>query len=444
MWLIRRRVKLEKVNDMLSIKILYILIILIDTAVPLIIWPRGQDYFYYPKIITIYGILAVSVLVLVFSIIKRKIKLKITNTIIIAGFYVSWAFLSAILSKYRTQSFWGSNLRCEGAVAMGAYFLILYLSFLCCDYKVNLNIIFVLILISGSMISIYALLQYFGIDIVPRDYIRERWVYISFSTLGNPDFLGSYLCLIFPLPLCYYLTCKKNKTILIALNILLFSAIVCTRARSTWLGAAVSILFIIFIVVRKDSEKIKRIVFLGFLLAAVAVILDQVHNNLIFTKLHMFVSDFKNIVERDNMLHAGSQRLFIWERTLRYVFKSPITGSGPDTFGRVFKMTRQEAMQYFNAYNIYVDKAHNEFLQIIVTMGFPSLFFYLTLLIMAARRGYKKIMSDRDNIALISVYTGVLSYVVQSFFNISVVSVAPLYWSMLGFLISLSDPPSQI
>lgn len=430
---------MDKIKGFFSIKGLYISIILIDSVVPLIIWPYGRDYFYYPKIITIYGILIISMLVLVISTIKRRIKLVFTYALVLPSLYILWAFLSAILSKYRGQSFWGSDLRWEGAVAMGAYFFILYLSFLCCNYKMNLNILFMIILASGAIISAYALMQYFGIDIVPRDYIREKWVYVSFSTLGNPDFLGSYLCLIYPLSLCYYLTCKKNKAMFMALNILLFSAIVCTRTRSTWMGVAVSTIFIIITVVKKDLKRIKSIVFLGFLLAAVVIILNEVHSSLIFSKLHMIISDFKIIVEKDNMLHAGSQRLFIWKRTMEYIFRSPLIGSGPDTFSRVFKMTSQESMEYFNSYNIYVDKAHNEFLQIAVTMGFPALIFYLAFLFSIVRNGLRKIMTEADNTMLIGIFSGVLSYIVQSFFNISVVSVAPLYWSMMGFLISLSN-----
>lgn len=425
--------------DIFSIKTIYIFIILIDSVVPLIIWPRGQDYFYLPKIVSIFFLLLLSIFILIFSIWKRKIELKFSLTLLPIFLYIAWAFLSAVLSKYRAQAFWGGYLRWEGAVAMGAYLLILYLSFLCGRYKMDLNIIVKFIFASAALISAYALLQYFGIDIIPRDYIRKRWVFVSFSTLGNPDFLGSYLCIVYPISLCYYLNCKKNKTIYLVLNILLFSAVVCTRARSTWVGTFISFLFIILVTAGKDSKKIRRTVFIGLIYAVIAVILNAVHNSLILSKLHMFITDFQIVVEKNNMLHAGSQRLFIWRRALDYIFRSPIVGSGPDTFGRVFKMSAAESMQYFNSYNVYVDKAHNEFLQIVITMGFPALIFYTVFLLLTAKQAFKKILNAKNNVLLISFFCSVLSYVVQSFFNISVVSTAPLYWSMLGFLLSLSN-----
>ncbi|HBM81942.1 MAG TPA: hypothetical protein DD426_14090 [Clostridiaceae bacterium] len=133
---------------------------------------------------------------------------------------------------------------------------------------------------------------------------------------------------------------------------------------------------------------------------------------------------------------AGSQRIFIWLRTMDYIFERPILGSGPDTFDKVFSMSPKEAKYHFGSQNIYVDKAHNEYLQIIVTTGFPSLFFYMVFLSIVYRKALKSLKYGNKNIYTLCFLGGVTAYIIQAFFNISVVSVAPLYWSLLGMLIS--------
>ena len=77
----------------------------------------------------------------------------------------------------------------------------------------------------------------------------------------------------------------------------------------------------------------------------------------------------------------------------------------------------------------YIDKAHNEYLHIAVTMGIPALLFYLAFIGMIVIKGIKRSSKHK----VIAMYTIVIiSYLVQAFFNISTIGIAPIFWFILG------------
>ena len=82
-----------------------------------------------------------------------------------------------------------------------------------------------------------------------------------------------------------------------------------------------------------------------------------------------------------------------------------------------------------------VDKAHNEYLQKLVTEGIFSFITYMTLLIMIFINSIKKLIKEKDNnVILICLVITFIAYSIQAFFNISVICVAPIYYIIMGLL----------
>jgi putative inorganic carbon (HCO3(-)) transporter len=103
----------------------------------------------------------------------------------------------------------------------------------------------------------------------------------------------------------------------------------------------------------------------------------------------------------------------------------------------------QSKYQEFTGKKIIVDKAHNEYLQIGVTLGLPALFFYLLILFDIYKKGINSLKQLKRKINEIEIYhtalfMAVLSYTVTALFNISVVPVAPVFWAILGLNIAVS------
>ena len=97
-----------------------------------------------------------------------------------------------------------------------------------------------------------------------------------------------------------------------------------------------------------------------------------------------------------------------------------------------WKALEKKQKKIFNKKSI-VDKAHNEYLQIAVTIGIPALLTYLTLIGIIL---FKSVRLSKSASFLIPLNIALISYLIQAFFNISVVSVAPLYWALLGVICS--------
>lgn len=460
---------MEKVKAFFSIKSLKVLILVIDSIVPLVVIPYGYDYFYYPKIIIIYILLAVSIFIALISVLLGNLKLKACSNTFLLMMFLFFVFLSFAFSPYKAQALWGRPARFEGLITYISYFLIYYLSYLCFEDDKDITMLLKFSFSSACIIAFIGILQYAGLNPIPRDNIRKAWHNTAFSTLGNPNFLGSYLSLIFPATLTFYISgeyevqCTEfsaaKKTVygilLLAANILLFTALLVTNTRSAWVGVLLSLLLISILQLikillksrnRRNYINIKPHRFypqrLAKALCAMAlslIILNSLSNGYVISRFKSIIIDYKTITSINDKSaleksSIGSERIFIWTRSMDYVFKRPLFGFGPDTFDKVFKMTPEEALHHFGSTNIYVDKAHNEYLQILITLGFPALILYLLFLFEIVFKSVRKLVNNKDNMLTCILLSGILSYIIQAFFNISVVSVAPLYWSFLGVL----------
>lgn len=141
-----------------------------------------------------------------------------------------------------------------------------------------------------------------------------------------------------------------------------------------------------------------------------------------------------SISEAREILHGriedsfGNHRVYIWRNALKaFPSDNPVIGSGPDTFWQVFP----NQAETIELYAIRFDKAHNEYLQILICQGIFGLLFYLVFL------GYLFIMTIPKafkNPLLMAVLAGFTGYSVQAFFNISLPIASQILWVMAGML----------
>lgn len=144
-----------------------------------------------------------------------------------------------------------------------------------------------------------------------------------------------------------------------------------------------------------------------------------------------FVFRAKSIVEDaiDKSEKSGSGRLLIWKITSDAIKKSPIIGTGLDTLqSRLLRDNFDGYTYYVNTKKAGIDKAHNEFLEYWACGGILTLISYVALIGVILTKLFKRREDDRCKIYFLMI----LGYVIQSFFNISVIGVAPLYWILLG------------
>ncbi|MDF2546496.1 MAG: hypothetical protein K0R93_1394 [Anaerosolibacter sp.] len=417
-----------------SDKILNNLLTMIISITPLIIAPFYMDYFYYPKMLFVY--VTASALSIIWFLNRKSNNIKIDLIEKMIVIYLILIVTSTFFSVNIGRSTWGNSYREEGIFAIIVYVFMFILVRRKYQFsKAHVSIL----LLSASLVALYGISQYFGYDPIPRDPFRVNWKGRAFSTMGNPNFLGAYLTLILPISAFAYVYSKK-AIYLIASGVLYLS-LLCTMTRGSWVGAFFSfIIFIWFSYRHKYSFKHLAIILSLFL---VITILVNIHSDgRVFGRFLTITKDMETVISQSSGYErAGANRIFIWERVIELIKLRPILGYGLETLGVVFTDTYREDIMTAYKRLIIFDKAHNEYLHIAVSTGIPSLLLYLAFVSSIV---YKAFKSEKNNPLIIPLLCSIIGYLVQAFFNISVVSVAYIYWMFLGILLKFSLDSSSV
>ena len=139
----------------------------------------------------------------------------------------------------------------------------------------------------------------------------------------------------------------------------------------------------------------------------------------------------------------GSARGYIWSRSLPLVKDNILLGSGPDTF--ILQFPQNDILAKYYAYgtpNMIVDKPHNLYLQIALNEGLIALIAFLLIMltyIVDSLKIYalKKEYSYAEGLGIAS-FLGVIAYLGAGIFNDSIISVAPVFWIVLGVGVALN------
>ena len=429
---IYKKLQLYEARNSKLDKVAKVTVILALSGIPAVFVPLGghTDHFYLPKVA------AMFVLVISFSVMlvinKMQLKDIIQKDKINMSLFIYLILLIASVYTAENKEFAiiGVPGRWEGLVTIMLYIFLFIVARL---YLTPDERLFKIILFTAIIVSIYGILQTMGIEPFPRDILRENWGSRAFSTMGNPNFLGSYMVLIIPISIYFYII-NKNITGLTA-YIILFYCLLCTNTRGAWLGTIASILAfaaIHYIYFRYNKEEFNRYIIL-FVITVLLLALYNFNTDGAFIDRFLSISRDANefLADGDRSDYTGAHRGFIWKRVVELIKARPLTGYGLENLGEAFKKYYTKDMIEFWGEVRYPDKAHNEYLHIAVTTGIPSLLIYSTMCFLIILKGLTRLKNCKIMLLILS---SVMGYMTAAFFNISVVSVAYVYWSFLGLL----------
>ena len=133
----------------------------------------------------------------------------------------------------------------------------------------------------------------------------------------------------------------------------------------------------------------------------------------------------------------GSNRGYIWSRTLPMMKETLLIGHGADTYSITFPQN-DYAGKYSVGFptNIIVDKPHNMYMGMVLGTGMLSLLALLTLfgiyLVQSFRLYYRAAYTDFLTYAGAGIFFGISGFLVAGLFNDSTVSVMPMFYGLLG------------
>ena len=306
-------------------------IVAIICITPLIIIPFALDIFYYPKILFVY----VTLVYMSINCFLHRSQ-EITNKSIstndkIIVIYLILIMISTALSSNVKTSLYGRIFREEGLFAISAYILLFLFSSRYYQ-KSNKHINFYLI--SVSIVALYGIIQYFGLDPIPRDFMRYKWSGRAFSTIGNPNFLGAYLVLALPIFMFLYIHLKKS--ILLFITLLTYFCLLCTSSRGAWIGFFISVVTLVYYVHKLQYSRKHLLLTLGFMVA-ITILFNLYNDNAFVNRLLSIFGDMnKVVVQTPDLEEAGSSRIFIWTRVLEMIKNKPLWGVGLETLDMAF------------------------------------------------------------------------------------------------------------
>lgn len=325
-----------------------------------------------------------------------------------------------------------------------SYFLIYFLVINIIKTKDFFNFCLIIFFITASFVSLYLMIQYYGLDPFLSDTKRLT------STLGNRNYVSSYLALIFPIAFSFFLleSKKRNKIFYEVTLLIIYTGIIICHTRAIWIALIFSLFLFGYLLysfkinkILKDNKKWLVILFLLFLLITLIYSTDNPLNRSSITAAERAISAF------DMQGSSLRTRLLIWQSTIDMIKDRPLFGSGLGTFPLHYLDYQANFLQRNPDYLIFWGKAgetHNEYLQILAEMGIIGLLFFLLIIIIFYKTNLnliKKIGTINGKIIIVGLISGVTVTLIHSIFSFPfhIPAVGAAFWFIIGITTVSAD-----
>lgn len=342
--------------------------------------------------------------------------------------------LSTLLAQDKMVSFIGDFPKFQGFIAWFSYITLFLFAYHFIPTKKQVLIIRLMVFAS-FFCGVYGIIQHFFINELVGEKIEMGFVR-SWAVFDHANHFGSYLVIMITLAMTLYLLAKKRRQTITHWVIIctLFVSLLYTTKSGAWIAIFIGVLLLTIFVVKKRKELWKRWIFLLISIFILLMLVNISENNIYFQRFITIGTDINTVVSDQNSNEeAGSGRWGIWKRTFPIIIENYLIGTGPSSFSSVFPLNEGEK-------DYGLDNSHNEYIEIAMTMGIPALLVYLTLILTILKSSIisvKKIGGDKE-IYLYGLIAAIIGYLIKVFFNISVVSVAPFFWVLLGMCYAFS------
>jgi putative inorganic carbon (HCO3(-)) transporter len=340
--------------------------------------------------------------------------------------------ISLFFSVDPATSYYGLGDRQQGYRSLLFYawwfFLLFYNLATTDNLEKKLGRIFWAIMGSSFLVSLYGILQILGIDFIAwtePPFVTHRVT----STLGQPNYLGSYLLLI--IPLSFYGLMKYRhfwpRFILIILLLMQLVTLMITGSRSAWLGLLGGLVLLVFWNLVRIwsglSAPKKRGLILISILAAVMVALFLSQNNYIAGRFKG-ITDFKQ--------GSVSARINFWSGAIKSFRQKPLLGYGLENQGMEFIKYYQVDWAKTGFVNASTNRAHNLILDILLTTGIIGLIFYVWIYTSFFWWTNQNRSDKQQRAWSEALIVAVLAYLISLLFGFSVVVTEVYFWSYLA------------
>lgn len=467
-------------------KFVYAILSLLVFFTPLIFSPRSSELFEFPKLLFIYfgASLLFPLLIFNFDKLKRQLlKPKNQNwrllTLVMSLFLLS-QILSTVFSIDSHVSFFGYYSRFNGGVlSLISYFTIFLSALLFLNKERVINLLKIM-LIGGIVVALWGLPSHFGFDFIclmvignlntscwTADFIPQLRL---FSTLGQPNWLATYLLVLIAFVLYKFITgqsllpkkFKQYAPFLTSLLFLLFSIeLYWTNSRSGLLAYIVLVFgfFITYFLSQKNKFKklLKSTLYLPLITIFLVIVLSawpflSSRFNTMFIKKEVSITQTKEPLASTSeykITPSSDIRLLVWQGALKLAQKYPLFGTGVETYAYSYNFTRPAEHNLTSEWNYVYNKAHNELLNYLATTGWLGLVSYLLMFATFVYPAFNTLLKTKQvepEIRDFSLfYLGaMISIFIMNFFGFSTTVTSLLFYLLPAlFLVFVNEPVNQ-
>ena len=370
---------------------------------PLFYWPSAPIPYELPKVYFVDRWIEMLVVLGVVTNLNRLQKEKLDMLLIIlVGSFLIIAATSSYLGVNFQKSIFGNHYRSDGLITL-SHLVGLFLTVLVFVKKDWIKDIAFSISLGAFLVSIWALFDSFKLYVLNVISV-PNWDGAIGVSFGNPNFLAGYLVVTLPFTAYVINYFERPKKLLYFVFITQIVAILATRALAGILGVLVFFFLLLFF----QKTRYHKI-----FLSLTMVLLSMVS--------FVFISQIKD--QRIDRLFAAEGRERIIRKGLLAFEKRPILGWGWANFDYAFDSVVWPVRL---DHDVYVDKAHSLFLEILVSTGIIGFIFYSATIFRSFTNLLK--MKDFQN-PLIYV---LILFLVHSQTNIISIGEEIIFWTVLG------------
>lgn len=419
----------------------------------------------YLAVIAIVGI--TNIVSLVIAICRGMVKKDISIPFAMASLMAIFALISMNLSidPFFSDSVFGSAGRYEGFITVLSYMAIFCLGVVMAR---NFKLIKIMDIFVGAGVFQcgYSLLQMLPIDF--PSYYRGLYfiyaegrgnedvdllmdIYLPSGLTGSPIMFAGFLALVGGIAIIggMYDNSKKRRILYTISSAIFIMFAVFTQTTAGLLTAglliALSLAIEVIRYIKSGKEKclgkpsIKLIVLVCVSFGACLIFLKY---TAIIDAGVMWQDSYYRLMSTGPYVESSAEfkisdnigaYKYLWGRALEIIKLVPIFGVGPDCLH--FTQMANYGETLIGVQNSF-DRVYNDYLQVAATRGIPSLVVYLSMVgysITSLIRSNKLFTQDKSNWIIPAVLVSVVTYSVVMVIGVSSITVAPIFWVLLGF-----------
>jgi len=239
----------------------------------------------------------------------------------------------------------------------------------------------VALLITGGIVSLYALLRYAGVELIPVATSA------TFNFVGSTVVLGLYAAVTLVLAASFLLFDDSGKTVLAkrliagVCGLLSFAVILVIDFWPVWIAAIIGLLAVIIFAMIKP-QAIRRLAWIAVSMAA-----------LILSVIMLLVNVPLPIRAPAEVFPSFGQSFSVARDTL---YEHPILGSGPGTFNSDFALHRGLELNKSTLWYIQFDRGASFLSTLAATLGLAGMVAWLALIVVVLWKAVAYLVSSRE------------------------------------------------